>query len=281
MAEHPAVDCFGASHPGRQRESNEDRFLTAEIGRRMLVRQTTIQLAEGRRRFDALQGYLLVVADGMGGLPGGEYASELAVGAVANYVLSAMPCLRRSAVSPECGVDGELRRALQDCHTELLGFARQHPNYQGLGTTLTVALLLWPTLHVLHVGDSRCYLYRAGNLTRVTTDQNIAQDLVDSGLLTPETAAHSPWSRMLLNAVDDRPDALEPRMYEVALTAGDGIVLCTDGLTASLTETALTQILAKATTAQAACEALVQAANDAGGTDNITVVIARTAPPPG
>lgn len=280
MTEHPALECFGLTDPGTKRPTNEDAFLTAQIGRRLLVRQTSLPLDETRVLYRALQGYLLVVADGLGGQPAGEVASEVVVSSIAAHVLGAMPCLSPAGAHSACGITHAMRQALADCHAELVQFARRHPGYSGLGTTLTMALVVWPKLYVLHVGDSRCYVYRNGTLTCLTPDQTVAQSLVDSGSLAAATARRTAWRHLLLSAVDDRPEAPEAKLYEEALLPGDVILLCTDGLTAEVPDATLARTLAEAPTAQAACEALVQAALRAGGSDNVTAIVARHHPAP-
>ena len=278
MAKNMILDYYGATDLGRQRKNNEDSFLTAEISRRLLVQQTNVELRDNRRKFDSFQGHLLVIADGLGGHPGGEYASEAVVSAVARHVLDSMPCLSNVGEHPNCGIADELRRALADCRANVLEFARKHPRYEGLGSTLTVALVFWPTLYVLHVGDSRCYILRNGSLDRITTDQTVAQELVDAGTLPAANADRSRWSTMLVSAVDGRSGTLESEIGDLELLAGDTIVLCTDGLTGSISEEELADTLSASESPREACESLIRAANAAGGSDNITVIVAKACP---
>jgi protein phosphatase len=143
-----------------------------------------------------------------------------------------------------------------------------------MGTTLTLAYVLWPRAYVIHAGDSRAYLHRDGVLQQLTRDQTVAQRMVDEGLLAPEKADSTRWANVLSSCISARPEALQMDVYRVTLQAGDTLVLCTDGLTKPLTDDAIAGHLAAVPRDGAATvvQRLVDAANDAGGPDNITAV---------
>ena len=147
-----------------------------------------------------------------------------------------------------------------------------------MGTTLTLGYLLWPRLYVVHVGDSRAYLYRGGEARQLTTDHTVAQQMVEKGLLTPDEAAESPWGHALLRCVGaDSPEPVAD-VLKVRLRPGDVILFCTDGLSKYLDPAAIAAALSKVESAEVTARALVAAAIDAGGRDNVTAVVVRTGP---
>jgi protein phosphatase len=144
-----------------------------------------------------------------------------------------------------------------------------------MGTTLTMAYVLWPRLYVVHAGDSRCYLLRNRRLARMTKDHTVAQRAVDEGLMTEEQAKDSVFGNTLWNCIGGGSEGVSPDIFHATLQPGDEILLCTDGLTRKLTDRDIRDLLLKAASPDAVADALVAAANHAGGEDNITVVLAR------
>jgi PPM family protein phosphatase len=269
------MDCFGLTDAGKVRAGNEDQFLLADLNKSMFIHQTSLHLDDHTRLFGASQGRLMVVADGMGGQSAGERASSLAVDTLARYVLNTMPWLMRLQGSEEDDLKDELVAVLQRCQERIEAEASAQPSRRNMGTTLTMAYLVWPRLYVVHAGDSRCYLLRAGRLEQITRDQTVAQQLVDKGALPPEKAEGSRWSHVLWNCLGGGSHELNPEVYKATLQLGDAILLCTDGLTKSVADKEIAEILGTAPSAEEACRLLVHKANGAGGPDNITVVVAR------
>jgi len=214
------------------------------------------------------------VADGMGGHAGGRRASALAVETLTHYVLNTMPWFFRLQEGL-MDLDGELRAALEQCQKRIEEAAAVDPQRQKMGTTLTMAYLLWPTLYVVHAGDSRCYLLRGNRLEQVTTDHTLAQQMVERGALRPDEAEGSRWSHVLYNCIGGGSHELNPDVCKATLHAGDTLLLCTDGLSKVVSETAIREVLGRNLSAGEACRQLVELANAAGGPDNITVVVAR------
>jgi protein phosphatase len=134
--------------------------------------------------------------------------------------------------------------------------------------------VLWPRAYIVHIGDSRCYHLRGRTLTQITQDQTLSQALVDAGALTEEQAATSPYASVLTQAVG-ASDVLEPALSQLELTAGDTLLMCTDGLTKHVAREAIVELLQGHPTAEAASGALVDAALAGGGTDNVTALVAR------
>jgi protein phosphatase len=260
---------------GRVRKTNEDQFLIADLSKSILIHQTSLTIDDGSRWLGGSQGSLMLVADGMGGHAGGERASTLAVDRVVLYVLNTMPCFFRLEQQGEAELKEELTAALEKCQQSILAEGDAVPRRAGMGTTLTMAYTLWPRCYVVHVGDSRCYLLRGASLKQITTDHTLAQQMVDEGALEPDKAEESPMSSVLWNTIGCESGELTTDVYKAELQLGDTLLLCTDGLTRHITDEAIMTVLRGAESAADACKTLVDAANEGGGADNITVVVAR------
>jgi protein phosphatase len=269
------VDCFGLTAVGKVRANNEDQFLIADLSKAMRVLQSSLPDEDHTRKFGVHHGKLLLVADGMGGVAGGEVAAGVAVHTVANYVLNTMPWFFQVQDGREMELEGELKTALEACQRSVEAAATDQPGRPPMGTTLTMAYLLWPRLYVVHAGDSRCYLARGGRLHQITRDHTVAQQMVEQGLLSPSEAEDSRWSHVLWNCIGGGTHELSPEVYKATLQAGDTILLCTDGLSKTVPEGRIVEILHKVGSVEEACRQLVADANAGGGTDNITVVLGR------
>jgi serine/threonine protein phosphatase PrpC len=270
------LDCYGDTDRGKVRRLNEDQFLIAELAKRMLVKQTSLPDGGNTLRVRGQTGYLLVVADGMGGVSGGEIASGLAVGTISRYVNHVMPWFHRHDEGREEALENDLRVAVQACQKSVSDAAKAS-SYTRMGTTLTMACVLWPRVFVVHAGDSRCYLLRQGQFTRVTTDHTVAQRIVDAGIMTAAQAESAGYGHTLWNCISGGPGDVQPELHRGRLEVGDTLLLCTDGLTRQLSDEQIRMMLEVSATPEDAVRSLVAAANDAGGDDNITVVVARAA----
>jgi protein phosphatase len=149
------------------------------------------------------------------------------------------------------------------------------PGLRGMGTTMTLALSLGPSLLIGHVGDSRAYLFRPGVLLQLTRDHTVVQALVEAGRLTPAEAATHPFRHVLTRSLGSGPDRVEADFQRAWLADGDQLLLCTDGLTDMVDNAAIAAVLGGAATAEEACQALVALALKNGGKDNVTVALAR------
>jgi protein phosphatase len=212
---------------------------------------------------------LFAVADGMGGHAGGDIASRIAVD-----ILDERTATDPAALSAE-GLEETLRAA----HEAILRAARADRDLDGMGTTMTA--LRVDAEHggcaIAHVGDSRAYRWREGALEQLTRDQTWVQEQVDAGLLSPAQARHHPFSAMLTCALGIDEADLEVQVLEPDVRPGDTFLLCSDGLIARLGDDDLSLALAAHGDLDAAADALVDAANEAGGPDNITVALVRIA----
>lgn len=269
------MDCSGLTDVGRERQTNEDQFLIADLNKSMLVRQTSLSYEDPTRLFSGSQGALLLVADGMGGHAAGKQASALAVQTLEHYMLNIMPWFFHLQHDQETDLQEELKSAMEACQRSIENAAAARPEQRGMGTTLTMAFLLWPRVYVVHVGDSRCYLLRPPRLLRITKDQTMAQQLVEKSVLTPEEAPQSRWSHVLWNCLGGHSRHFNAEVYKASLSVGDTLLLCTDGLSGQRRDEDLSRLVQQGGSAEETCRRLVAAANDAGGPDNITVVVAR------
>lgn len=211
---------------------------------------------------------LLAVADGMGGHAHGEVASSVAVGALADLDTDL-------AGTDLAGLDllGVLARAVTAAADRLTGLARENTALRGSGTTVVALLFDGGRVGILHVGDSRAYLLREGELLRLTRDHTLVQALVDEGRISLEEAAEHPRRSMLMRTLQDG-NTVEPDLFHHEAQAGDRYLVCSDGVTAVLGDADIQRVLAESEEPQAAVDTLIRLANEGGGPDNITCVVA-------
>ena len=271
-----AVKAFGITDTGKVRKSNEDQFLIAELSKRMRVWQTSLpepQLQVGEDR-----AHLFLVADGMGGHRAGERASAIAVAAIEQFTLNTFRWFFAADSPGAQKVLAQFQSALSQADAKILEEASEHPELQGMGTTLTMAFQLGAQLCIVHVGDSRAYLYRAGELHQLTQDHTVVAELVRAGAIQPDQVAGHPLRHVITNVVGGPKLGVkvEARAFEVQ--AGDRLLLCSDGLTEMVKNDAIARTLDAEAEPEAAAKALLALANDGGGRDNISIVIARFDP---
>jgi len=269
------MDCYGASHVGRVRENNEDQFLIADLKKSVIIHHTSLSYDDETELLGASQAKLMLVADGVGGNAAGERASSLALEGVVQYLLNAMHWIFRPEDDREDTFLEDLKLALQYSQEKIQYAAAAVPSQQGMGTTITMAYIVWPHVYLVHAGDSRAYLCRDGELVRLTHDQTYAQSLADAGVFTPEQIEKSPLNHVLSSLLGCDPDHLNPEVYKSELRMEDTLLLCTDGLTRHLSEPQIAAFLTAQQSARTVCGQLIDAANEAGGRDNTTVIVAR------
>ncbi len=271
-------DVAGGSNIGQKRSENQDHFLVASLRRQLVVEQTDVPGTPGEEIYGCLEGALLVVADGMGGHRGGELASRTAVEASARYVLDMMQWFLKLSTDDEQEFEDELSACLRTVQQEI--WSVSDVGDRQMGTTVTMAYLLWPRLFVVHAGDSRCYLLRDGQLRQLTTDHTIAQQLISDGGLAADDPAVSNWRHVLWNCVGgDR--IVRPEVIRCELRRNDTILLCSDGLTGMIDDHEISSIVTAADGSQKAVQDLITAANQAGGNDNISVIVCHINQPAG
>ena len=265
------VDASGLTDVGRKRKANEDHFVIVSLRKAAEVRQTSVP---DPRVFDRLQGQealLFIVADGVGGRAGGAIASETAVTSLVEYLADAAGCVHGLDTDREHEFLEQLERAVRQTHQRI--FVEGGGRGQGMATTLTMAVLVWPRAYLLHVGDSRAFYLHKGRLKQLTRDQTTGEYMVDAGAWTEEQARKAPTASALVSALGG--DDLTVAVGLVDLQPGDVLLLCTDGLTRHVPDERIAEVLGRAADAESACRELVADALDGGGSDNITVVVAR------
>ncbi|MFI5210875.1 MAG: PP2C family protein-serine/threonine phosphatase, partial [Gemmatimonadales bacterium] len=243
------------------------------------VHLTSLPESERGDQSSRSKGWLFLVADGVGGVPGGQQASGTALRAIADYVTDAMDLYAQSGPEVEPGLLEELRHSVEKSHEVVLAEAEREHGHRGMATTLTMVMARWPRAYLVHVGDSRCYRLRAGKLELLTRDQTLAQALVDAGALAPERKEESALKHVLWSAVGGSEAKIEVSAED--LKWDDVMLLCSDGLTKHVTDEEIRQALMSDDSAPAICQGLVGLANDRGGSDNVTVVVARLRREPG
>lgn len=272
MAIH--MDCHGVTDLGKVREVNQDQFLIADLRKSLHVFQTSLAVDDQSRLFSGSQGKLLLVADGMGGAVSGERASMLVVDSVVAYILNTLQWFFRLEEHREEDFVEDLAAALKRSEENLSAEAEAIPQRRGMGTTLTMAYIVWPRLYIVHAGDSRCYVFRNQNLKQITTDHSYAHEFAEAGVLKPEEVETSRWSHVLWNVIGGNDD-VRPEVHKAGLSAGDSLLLCSDGLTKHVADDKIAELLDSDLSAAEVCQRLVDGANEAGGSDNITIVAAR------
>ena len=260
------VHVFGRTDVGRTREHNEDAFVIADLTRNDASLQPSV-----RTHRVGEKGTLFMVADGMGGAAAGEIASQMATEIVLKELRDNWMPLEHASTEAFAKT---LKKAAQTANQMIHGYALAHPEFRGMGTTATIAGLLADTLYLAQVGDSRGYLVRDGVAKQITKDQSLMQRLIEAGELTEEEAAQSERRNIILQALGPEPNIKVDLTYQ-RLRRGDTLVLCSDGLSGQVTKDDIANVVNEQKDLIQACRRLIEMANDAGGPDNITVIIAR------
>ena len=235
---------YGMTDVGMKREGNEDEFLL---------------LPEKQ---------LYIVSDGMGGHNAGEVASQTAVD-----TLQAFFSKHAIQTIPAESIQEAMINALLEANKDVWEKGRSAPEYSGMGCTVVLVFIDKSSLHVSHVGDSRVYLIDKKEIIQVTTDHSVVMELVQAGQMTKEEARQSYLKNQLTQALGTSP-VVKPESIQRKLKKGDIILLCTDGLWDMLSDEEIYTVVKKGGTPEEICRKLISKANDAGGDDNITVVIA-------
>jgi protein phosphatase len=267
------IDAFGLSHPGKVRENNQDHFLIASLRKQMEVHLTSLPSSDQVSGTERLA-FLAMVADGVGGGPRGEEASRLAAAAITQYVTESVQCYYGADPRNEESFPTVLEEAALQTHMDLTRRSQGDAERTGMATTLTLWLGVWPRAYLLQVGDSRCYLLRDATLTQISRDQTMAQDLLDQGIITRTDLLNTRWANVLASAIGG-PEAA-PVVTRLEQAWGDTGLLCSDGLTKHVSDARIRERLLSMTSAKQVCESLLQDALDAGGSDNVTILVGRS-----
>jgi protein phosphatase len=242
----------GLTDIGRKRKHNEDSFM--------------MDLEEG----------LFVVADGMGGHAAGEVAAKIAVETIGEFIAGTSQ--KEEATWPFHYNhqwrfnSNRLAVAVEQANEKVMSAVAMQPTLKGMGTTLVAGIFDGSGMSLAHVGDSRAYRLRQGELTRLTDDHSWVHEQIVTGILTEEEAKSHPLKNVVTRALGGGPSVL-PELHEYDLVPGDRYLLCSDGLTTMLGDEELSEVLKETPEPQKACQTLVDHANERGGLDNVTVIV--------
>ena len=260
------VSLFAKTDLGQTRDHNEDCFLVADLS----TKQTSL-LPGVRDHVVGPKGSLMMVADGMGGAAAGEVASDMATKVVYDHLITKWA---EDEESTPQRFAYRLKEAVEEANEKIHGYAREHPEVKGMGTTTTAVGVLGNHLYLTQVGDSRAYLVRQGAAIQLTKDQSLMQRLVDAGELTEEEAEKSERRNIILQALGPDP-RVRVDLTRQELRRGDAVVLCSDGLSGQVKKDEIARVVSETPDLPAACSTLINLANERGGPDNITVIVAR------
>jgi serine/threonine protein phosphatase PrpC len=268
------LDVYGLTHRGKVRVENQDHFLTGSLRKRLNIRQSSLALDKIPLAEERVASFMMV-ADGVGGGLKGEQASRMAVEVATRYIAEGARCYYQ--VNDE---EVDLAQVLEDgakkCHEAIQKTAASDETAEGMATTLTLYIGVWPWAYILQVGDSRYYQYQDGALRQVSHDQTVAQELADQGIMPRELVEKSPLSNVLSSSIGGRQTA--PVVTRVPNAWGLVHLLCSDGLTRHVSDERIAERLGAMRSARQVAEDLLKDALEAGGTDNITVVVGRAIP---
>lgn len=267
------VSSFGATDRGRVRPTNEDHFLIADLTKAMHARQTSLE--EPRARFAEQRGHLFLVADGMGGHRAGEHASALAVTLIEQFALNTFRWFMPLTAVHADDVATDFQEAVEQADATIVEAATKRAELRGMGTTLTLAYHYGTELLVIHVGDSRAYLLRDETLRQLTQDHTVVAEMVRRGELDTAEARRHSLRHVITNVVGGPQPGVHADAHSLELRVGDELLLCSDGLTEMLSHDEITQVLRGEPHLEAACTRLISLANERGGQDNVTAIVAR------
>lgn len=266
------LDFFGITHRGRVRTENQDHFLVCTVHPQAVIHGTSLPAVDSLPLRGERIATILLVADGVGGGAEGGEASELAVSTITRYVTSTLRSYHAAGSASDEEFLDSLRAAALEAHAAVLAEASARPGTK-MATTLTLAVAVWPWMYVTQVGDSRCYRFWKGDLTQITRDQTVAQNLVDQGILPVERMEKSPFSHVLASAIGG--GEATPVVSRIEIPTGCVVFLCSDGLTKHVSDAEIAEQLGAMESSEQVCRALLAQALDRGGSDNVTIISAR------
>lgn len=268
------LDLFGLTHIGKVRKTNQDHFLLCTVHPKVVVHNTSLPNAESLPLLGDRLATIMLVADGVGGRAAGADASQLAVETITNYVSSTLRCYHAAGSANESEFEEALRTAAISAHAAVKAEAATATDHDGMATTLTLCIVIWPLVYVVQVGDSRCYRFLNGKLRQVTRDQTMAQALVDQGVLPADKAANTPFSNVLVSAIGGEAATPEVSRFDIR-DRNSVVLLCSDGLTKHVSDDEIATQIGAMTSSEQLCRSLLDLAMERGGSDNITILAGR------
>lgn len=263
---HKKLAFFGLSDAGLKRGNNEDHFIVADLTRQTIAVDNNELVTDLVHHNIGPGGTLLAVADGLGGHDDGEIASHIAVEALVQTLF---------AMSKEALPDADkLSLAVQEAHKFIGRYTGSVPGSRSMSSTLTAVHVGYDNITIAQVGDSRAYLFSQGKLTQLTEDQTLVHMMLKKGLLTEEEAEIHPDRHVILQALG-QGRSVTPEIQSFPLHHGDCLLLCSDGLSSYVAHETMEAILTQETRGDVSCQRLLEAAYEAGGEDNVTILLAR------
>ena len=269
------LDLFGLTHPGKVRKENQDHFVLCTLHQQIVIHATSLPGPDQLPLRGERMGTIMLVADGVGGSSAGGEASQLATETITSYVSTTMKCFHASDATQEKEFFAALKAAVLGAHDAVRAQAAMDKHR--MATTMTLAIAVWPRLYVVQVGDSRCYFFWDGKLRQVTRDQTVAQYLVDSGAMPAEQADRSPFKNVLSSSVGGEEAKPEVALIDIT-PRGCVVMVCSDGLTKHVSDDEISEQLRTMTSSEQAATNLLNLALERGGSDNITIIVARAKP---
>lgn len=267
------IDTFGLTDRGKVRSTNNDHFLIASFHRNLRVHFTSMPGGIGHQETES-RGFLFLVADGVGGLTSAGDGSALALSTLAHHLLHATEICSELVLTQQEKSSTDLRDAVMRAHAAIVDMGNEAGGKPA--TTLTMYAGFWPRAFIVHVGDSRMYRYRDGELTLFTSDQTYEQLMLESGAIKPGSPEAARLKHVLWSAVGN--DEVVPQIVYTDITRRDVLLVCSDGLTKHVTDEEIKARLARDETAEENVRALVNLALERGGTDNVTAVVGKIRP---
>ncbi len=268
------LDLFGITHCGNVRAENQDHFLICTVHPQVVIHSTSLPDPQALPLRGTRLATILVVADGVGGADSGSDAARVATETITRYVASALRSYHSAGTATDDEFLDALRAAALEAHGAVRSEAALRPGNRQMATTLTVSIAVWPWLYVVQVGDSRAYFYADGTLSQITHDQTIGQELVDKGVLSRERLKQSPLRNVLSSAIG--ADEAVPDVTRVDIRERASVLLmCSDGLTKHVTDEEIAERARNVKSSEQLGRELLDLALSRGGTDNITIVVAR------
>ena len=264
------VDVFGLTHPGKVRSSNADHFLVASFHRAIRVHASSVPADAFPVFSPDSRGFLFLVADGVGSLSHAKEGSAKLTDAIARYLVEMSEVSLQAQPDRELEMLDRVRESVSAAHEQLRDYAKEVGG--GAATTITMILMVWPCAFIAHAGDSRAYRLRDAVIERLTTDQTMAQVMVNAGKMSQQQAESSKLKNVLLSAAGSADFDLS--LVTTDIRRGDRWLLCTDGLTRHVSETEIREHLEGDAGAEQVCRDLLALALERGGEDNITVITA-------
>jgi protein phosphatase len=268
------IDVAGLSDKGKVREENQDHFLVVRAGRYAETLATSLPAGAIPERSED-RGLVMVVADGMGGQAAGEVASRMVLVTLTHLILNHPEWALKVNEKSAADIQERVVARYQALDAALADRMQEDPALKGMGTTLTFAYSIGLDVFIAHAGDSRAYLFHEGSVRQLTRDDTYVQRLVDAGMLSREAASGHQLRNALTNVLGGGRRSVDVELERLRVAGGDCLLLCSDGLTGTMSDDEIAGILGRTASAAESCRRLVDLALERGAPDNVTAIVAR------